>query len=330
MILRILGLMALTLSATPAAALCSGASYEERLSPAQQAELDSAVAAMPFAEGLTYIATRGEDQITLIGTMHIYDPRLEIIRARVSGFVRTAELVMLEATPVEEAQLQALLATEPERMFIVDGPTLPEILDEETWVTLRDAATARGIPGFLAAKMQPWYLALTLAVPPCAMEEMLAGATGLDKMIGADATAAGVPLAPLEPFTTLFDLMGDTTLDEQIEMLEISMPTEDMQQAMFVAMLDSYFAEDVGRLWSLSRIAMQDMPEIDPVEAEAMFLEMQEMLLDTRNRNWIPVIEAALKTRDTIVVAAGAAHLIGENGLLQLMTDDGWTVQRIP
>ncbi len=252
------------------------------------------------------------------------------MRAKVADAVQTADLVMLEATPAEEAALQRLVVDQPELLFITDGPTLPELLDEETWALVADAATQRGVPGFMAAKMQPWYLSLTLAIPTCAIGDMMAGITGLDKMITDDALAAGVPLQAVEPVTTLFDLFDGQSIEEQVDMLRVNMLAPDLQQQMFVAMLDLYFAEEVGRLWDMSRIAIAEMPDLDPVEGAAMFDEMQDALLDQRNRAWIPVITEATEANDDIVVAVGAAHLIGEQGILQLLENEGWTITRIP
>ncbi len=322
--------LAFSFLATPVAAQCVGGSYLDAMSDAQRDALATAVDAMPYAEGLTYHATRGDDRLTIIGTMHIYDPRLEIVRTRVAADVQSAELVLLEATAQEEQQLRDLITRDPSLIFIVDGPNLPELLEEYVWQQLMEAAGQRNIPSFMAAKMQPWYLSLMLAVPDCAMEAMLAGAVGLDKMIAADATAAGVPVAALEPFDTLFGLFDDASFEEQIDMLRINMLAPDLQSQMFVAMLDRYFAEDVGRLWEMGRIAMQDVPMTDTAEAEAMFAEMEEALLHTRNRNWIPVITAATEAHDNIVVAVGAGHLIGELGVLQLLENEGWTLSRFP
>jgi uncharacterized protein YbaP (TraB family) len=316
--------------AGPATALCVGDSYLASMSDQQRQALAEIVDATPYAEGLTYHATRGEDRLTVVGTMHIYDPRLEIIRTRVAADVRSADLVILEATADEEQQLRDLITTNPGLIFIVDGPTLPELLDEETWALLSDAASQRSIPGFMAAKMQPWYLSLLLSVPPCAMDDLMEGAIGLDKMIASDAAAAGVPVMAIEPFDTLFGLFDESPIDEQIDMLRINMLAPDMQSAMFVAMLDRYFAEDVGRLWEMGRIAMSDMPGIDPAEGQAMFTEMEEALLHARNLDWIPVITEATADHDDIVVAVGAAHLIGELGILQLLENEGWTISRFP
>ncbi len=75
---------------------------------------------------------------------------------------------------------------------------------------------------------------------------------------------------------------------------------------------------------------MQDVPDYDPVEADVMFNDMEEVLLNTRNRNWIPVITQATEAHDHIVVAVGAGHLIGEAGVLRLLENEGWTVSAIP
>ena len=132
-----------SLTALPAAAACVGQSYLDLISDSQRATLEANVETVPYAEGLTWEAVRGNDTLTIIGTMHIYDPRLDPLRDKVGDAVTNADLVMLEATPNEEAALQDLIVTDPGRLFIVDGPTLPELLDEETWGRLADAASDR-------------------------------------------------------------------------------------------------------------------------------------------------------------------------------------------
>lgn len=329
MFFRSAAILFLSCIAVPASAACVGDSYLDRLTAQQEEQLSAAVADMPYSEGLIWEATKDAATITVVGTMHIYDPRLEDLRDRLADTIASADLVLLEATPEDEVKLQELLVAEPERLFLVDGPTLPELVDEDTWQLIVKAAGERGIPSFMAAKMQPWYLSMTLAVPSCAMSDMMAGVRGLDHMIMADAQAAGVPLQAVEPYTTLFDLFGDDSFDEQLDLLRISMLVPELQEQMFVAMLDRYFAEDIGRLWEMSRIALSDVPGMDPVAGNAMFDEMEEAMLNTRNRNWIPVITEAAEGREDIVLAVGAGHLIGEIGVLQLLENEGWAIARV-
>jgi uncharacterized protein YbaP (TraB family) len=41
------------------------------------------------------------------------------------------------------------------------------------------------------------------------------------------------------------------------------------------------------------------------------------------------VITQATQNHDKVIVAAGAAHLIGENGILNLLQNEGWTLTRV-
>lgn len=330
MFLRTTTIALLTCLGLPAAAQCVGTSYLDQMTPAQQADLAAATDALPYSEGTLWTATRDDRTITVIGTMHIYDPRLEPIYAQIKDEVESADLILLEATPAEEAELQDLIISDPDLLFITEGPTLPTLLDEETWGLIAAAATDRGIPGFMAAKMQPWYLSLILSIPPCATQEMLRGDLGLDHMISEGAIAAGVPMQALESVTTLFELFTGNPIDEQIDMLMINLTNPEVQQQLFVSMLDSYFAQDVGTLWEMSRIAMTEIPGVDPETAADVFNEMEQSLLITRNRNWMPVIAQAAAEHDELVVAVGAAHLIGEYGILYLLEADGWTLTQIP
>ncbi len=330
MFLRTTTLALLTFLGLPAAAQCVGTSYLDQMSPAQRADLAEATQALPYAQGTLWTAMRDDRTITIIGTMHIYDPRLEPIYAQMKDEIEGADLILLEATPEEEAELQELVISDPDLLFITDGPTLPTLLDEETWGLIAAAATDRGIPGFMAAKMQPWYLSLVLSIPPCATQDMLSGDLGLDHMISAGAIEAGVPMQALESVTTLFELFTSSPIDEQIDMLMINLANPEVQQQLFVSMLDSYFAQDVGTLWEMSRIAMTEVPGMNAETAADVFNEMEQSLLITRNLNWMPVIADAVAQHDELVVAVGAAHLIGDFGILRLLENDGWTLTQIP
>ena len=53
--------------------------------------------------------------------------------------------------------------------------------------------------------------------------------------------------------------------------------------------------------------------------------KLEEALMISRNRAWIPVIEEAA-AQGPVVAAFGALHLSGEDGVLNLLAKDGWTV----
>ncbi len=75
-------------------------------------------------------------------------------------------------------------------------------------------------------------------------------------------------------------------------------------------------------------------PDFDKMEAmnKSYFLEYGEaymkMLLDNRNIQWMPAIEASIKTNPSFI-AVGAAHLVGENGLIELLKRQGYKVEPV-
>ncbi|MEL7211710.1 MAG: TraB/GumN family protein [Pseudomonadota bacterium] len=314
----------------PAFARCDGASVLDRLSPAEFAELDATIAATPYPTGLLWRAEKGETVLHLIGTMHVYDPRLDPILTHVQPLIPEADLILLETTKEAEAKLQTEMANRPELLFITEGPTLPDLLPETVWQTLADQARARQIPAFMAAKFQPWYLSLMLAVPPCAMEAMVSGQRGLDHMIMDEAERAGVPTQALEPYDMLFTLFGDAPMAQQVEMLQASVAMNRDADALFATLLATYFAEEHVKAWHVSRLLARDMPGATADEIDAMFAEMEDTLLTRRNRNWMPVIADAAARHDSVMIAMGAAHLGGTDGVLNLLAEEGYTLTRLP
>ena len=312
--------------AGPAFAACDGPSFYDRFTAEEQAAIDAAVSEVPFNDGLLFDAVRGEDHLTIVGTIHIFDPSLEALAERLLEDIAAADLLLVEATQEDAAALQAHMAANPEMMFLTDGPTLPELLDEADWERIVEAARARQIPVMLAAKMQPWFLSLSLAIAPCAMPDMMAGNQGLDFLLMDTARMTGTPMRSLEPWNHVIDLMREGTIDEQVEMLKIGLLPADLQSEMFVAMMDVYLAGRPAEVWEASRIALRYIPGLDQSRGLELFAEAEDLLLVQRNANWMRVIADATEDHDRVVIAVGAAHLPYDFGVLQRLVDDGWTV----
>ncbi len=323
---RALAALALSALGSAAAAECAGPSFLDRLEPEKLAGLQAAAAATPFGQGLLWMAERGEARVLIAGTMHLPDPRHDATLAALAPAIQDADLVLLEMTPAEEEAMAQAIASHPEIAVITDGPTLPELLAPADWERVAQAARDRGIPPFMAAKYRPWLLMLTLSLPPCALEGLVAGAGGLDHMVMGVAEGVGTPMAPLERWDTLFGLMAGGTMEEQLDILKLSLVDTGPAEEMLVAMREGYFAGRIAEVWELSRLSAELVPADLLAESGATFAAMEDQLLTQRNLAWIPVIEEAAAANPRLIVAAGAAHLPGERGVLRLLEDRGWRV----
>jgi uncharacterized protein len=317
-----------SLAAVPALARCQGSNQIAALPPETRATLRATVDAEPFAQGNLWRATRGDQVLHVIGTYHLDDPRHDAIMARIAPLLDQAATLLVEAGPEEEAALQRAMAEDPSLMFVMDGPTLPEVLPAETWTNLQDALRARSIPVPLGAKMQPAYLSMILAIPPCAASALTEAQNGLDKRIIRQAEARGMAVRALEPYHVLFDIFAGMSDTDQRDMLKISLAMDDQSEDAFATMQDSYFSEDSRMIWEFSRWQTLQAPGFDPAGLEADFAMMEEALLTTRNRAWIPVIEAALADGPALA-AFGALHLSGQDGVLALLERAGFALERL-
>lgn len=311
-----------------ATAQCAGVDLRLQMSPEDSERMVAAVQNVPFASGNHWVAEKGTKTVHVVGTIHVYDPRLDPVMTRLRPVIETMDVVLLEATPVEQKALETAITTDPELVFLTTGPTLPEMMPEEEWQRLSEAASSRGIPPFMAAKFQPWYLSLLMGVPACAMAEVAGGLRGLDDMIGKAATNADVPMRALEPFDTLFGLFGNDPLEEQVRMLMVSVLSNQESEDALFTLKEQYFDENPAQAWEFSRYLAHQRIDLSTDEIDALFAELEDMLLTRRNVGWVARIDAA--PEDEILVAVGGAHLMGTNGVLQLLENAGYALSQHP
>ena len=119
-------------------------------------------------------------------------------------------------------------------------------------------------------------------------------------------------LEKVEEQIGVFDAIPDS-----LEILSIMNMVNDFdaQKKEFTRMSAIYKSQDLEALYQL----MVESPEM---------MGSQELLLDRRNRNWIPVMESAMKNSSTFF-AVGAGHFGGSQGVLELLRNTGYKVKGI-
>ena len=322
--MRFLATLTFLLSPLMLHAECVGQNLIAALPADQRATLQTAADTAPFARGNLWRATKGAQSITLIGTFHLDDPRHDATVAALTQTLLAATTLLVEAGPDEEAALKAHVADHPERLINQTGPTLPEALAEADWLRLADALRARGIPPFFAAKLQPWYVSTLLAVPACQFAEA-AAMNGLDRRLIALAAAQGLTITALEPYDTVFSIFDSFSTADQLAMLIQTLDANATDDDMAITLADSYFAGESRLFWEFSKLQLQALSGLSPEEAAREFAMVEDALFNRRNHEWLPRIEAAA-TQGRLVVAFGALHQSGENGVLNLLAQDGWAV----
>lgn len=305
---------------------CTGQDLIAALPAPDRAALTARAAAEPFPAGNLWRATKPGSTITAIGTLHLYDPRMDAMMKTIAPLVGAADLVLVEAGTKEMAELNDALKRQPDLLFRNESPTLPEALSGPEWAALSAELSARGFPPFLAAKMQPWYVSVLLGVPPCAMGQLAIGSSGLDHLILASAEAAGTPVRALEPYDTAFRLFQSMSLADQLDMVRASLAVSAGAEDTFATLIAAYFSGQHRLIWEFTRMQAESISGFDPAKMRADFNMMEAALLTGRNQAWMSVLLPAAMDH-TVVVAVGAAHLSGAQGVLNLLADAGYTLE---
>lgn len=327
------GLLAFLLTtlglATPPAAqdTCGGTDLVDGLSVETRETIRAEADAMPYAQGLLWQATRDDTVIDIFGTYHFKHRETDAHLARLEQLIEDADKIYLEISNDDQMAMQRAMAETPSLMFITEGPTLPDLLGEDDWHHYREEMQARMIPGFMAAKFKPLWAGMMLGIGPCEAQSGALEAKGIDMLVGDYADEIGNPSRSLEDFDDLLTLLDSFPMDDQIEMIRMSLAWPGDMNDLSYTIRERYLSEEIALTLAFSRYISVKYGG----EAGAEGFDMvEEVLLEKRNRGWIERLNEQIAPGDRVLIAVGAGHLPGDVGILRLLENEGYTITRTP
>lgn len=324
MLLRLAAMLCLAPSLVFAA--CKGADLSGEIrakTPEIWREAEAQAAGAAFGDGLLWKASKpGVAPSYIFGTYHTERAETFAPSRRALELAREARVVMVEITPGEKKAMEAAFAADPTIML----NAAPQPLTDWLTPALTETAAARLAPFGMnletASLIQPWMLNLMIALPPCAVAALAAGAPQMDHQI-ADAGAAVVGL---ETWRSQIGVFTSPSVEQQRDAFRMALASPVDPEDMHATMSALYEAGAPMLIWELS-VAMAKA-EIADRDVDAVSEEMWRALVVERNRN---MIAAALPEMEAggAVVAVGALHLPTEDGLLALAQRAGFTIERL-
>lgn len=267
---------------------------------------------------LLWKVSDADSSVYLLGSMHMLTrDDYPLAPAVEAAFADSTQLVFevapegLDAARV--AQRMAQLGTRG------DATPLEQRLPPDTWQALQAYAQARGLPLQGLQGYKAWFVALMVLVTESARVG-LDPAQGLDQHFIGRAAAAGKATGGLETAEAqlaLFDGMGaQAELEFLQEMLgDVPRFAEQMDE-----LLQAWRRADEA---TIARIGLHELQRDYPALYQRINVE--------RNHAWLPQLETLLREsrRDNALVVVGAMHLLGADGLVQLMRQRGYRVERL-
>lgn len=170
----------------------------------------------------------------------------------------------------------------------------------------------------LLDSMETWAAALSIS-------NAITSDMGFKRALGVETILKDIfdggnkPNEGLETIAAQFAIFDDLSENDQRAMLASIITNSDNSKESLIKLVNAWLDGDTDALLTETNTGMLTNPIV------------REALLDGRNRKWVKVLEQKMSQDRDIryFVAVGAAHLVGENGVPELLRKAGYSVERI-
>lgn len=249
--------------------------------------------------------------VYLLGSVHMLRPDDSAIPAEALHAYDEARTLVMELD-LNATGAEALSAPEPELEQLPQGETLAMALGPDLYGKFKWQATSVGLDPQLLEHSQPWFAALMLEQ----LELTQAGfdsASGIDMQFAQRAHLDGKRIIGLETLSEQLGIFAHLSAPQQRDYMRSTLDGFQSDLKDTEKVVQAWQNGDTGRLEQLLREGSSDSPQL------------YRMLTIDRNRKWLPRITQLLNDNDNYLIIVGALHLIGEDGVIDLLRQRGYT-----
>ncbi|MDZ7753149.1 MAG: TraB/GumN family protein [Gammaproteobacteria bacterium] len=264
-------------------------------------------------EAAVWVAEKGGERVFLAGTIHMLRPTDYPLPAEFERAYHQADTLYLE-TDVERMESPALAGELLRRMTLPTGRTLEDVLSPEAYGALQAYGEARGVALQSLERFKPAMVILSLI--GLELERLGVAAEGVGSSMYRMARRDGKTVAELESVEAQLDYLA--AMGEGRESAFVLYSLEDLERT-------DELMEELITAWRGGD--METLRELFVTDMKRAFPGLYANLLVKRTREWLPRVEGMFEEPGTELVLVGAAHLVGEEGLLALLERRGYRVR---
>lgn len=278
---------------------------------------------VPNGKGIFWkIEKPGLPSSYLLGTMHVSDPRVLRMPAGASEALDAVRTVVIESDEVlDDKKAMAGMLAKPELTMFTDGTSIDKLLDPDDLAVLEEGLKKRGVPLSAVSRMKPWMLMSLVSLPACEMARK--GQTAfLDKGIAQDAAAKGKTVKGLETLAEQLSAMASIPMDVHLKSLVETIRIGAKMDDVFETMTELYLSGNIG-------LTVPFLKQVAPDGTDdAGYAEFEQLIVTKRN-HLMAERAAPILAEGAAFIAVGALHLPGEEGLVELLRRQGFTVTAV-
>lgn len=301
---------------------CAGVDMLQELrfkEPAIFSEIDAAAKATANASAVLWkIERTGRAASYLLGTIHMTDPRVTAFSRQLEDALAATDTLALEVADVSADAANAAIARATRLVLFNDGRSLDDLLSDDEYAKVKETLAGIGLPGEAAHMFRPWVVSMILSVSSCERQKVKSGLPVLDMKLATVARERGLKVVGLETIESQLGAMAGIPDDQQIAMLRASLKFANRSNDNMETLLQLYLTRNMGAAWPF-HIALARKAGIE----RASFDSFQRRIVSERNY-YMRDMALPLLEKGSVMVAVGALHLVGENGLVALLQEAGY------
>ena len=254
--------------------------------------------------------------IYVLGSIHYLKKEMYPLDEKIEKAFKESDVLAVEAdvTNVEQMDVQKLFGG----AFYTENETLEKHLSPKTYALLKQELNELGASLEVANKYKPWFLAISLV-------SLEISKLGFDPTYGIDRyflSKASETKKILELESLEYQFHLSSSLSEKDQELFILYTLKDIK------VLEKEL-DKLMKAWSTGDEKGIESIVTRTVKEDKRLVPIYEKFIYQRNRNMASKIEDYLKAKETYFVIVGAGHLVGRQGIIQILRDKGFTVEQL-
>lgn len=249
----------------------------------------------------------------LLGAVHVLPSNVHWRTPQIQRAVSRSDVFVFEVPEDAQAigELQQLMQA---KGFLAPGQSLRAELHPEALADYDAAVSSSGLPAAVLDRERPWLAGIQLMFAQ--MKKLdFAASNGVDSILMQEAENKHKEMRYLETIAEQFALLAPD--DPTLELQEFESGLKDVRDL-------ATDIEPLIKAWGQANQAKLD--ELINGDLD-QFPQARKILLDDRNKRWVPKIEDWLKQKHVFFITVGAGHLTGPTGVPALLRADGYQVE---
>ncbi|PIE25526.1 MAG: TraB/GumN family protein [Neptuniibacter caesariensis] len=268
-----------------------------------------------FADTTLWRVSGHGNHLYLGGTIHMLAPEdLPFPKAFDDAFDQSDEVVL--ETDIAKLLDPGVQTTLMSKLSYQDGRLLNQVISPQLYADLTHFLQERQLMPHLFIGMKP--AGVTLTILAIEFQRLGISESGADRFYSDKALAAGKPVSGLETIAEHLRFISEMGEGNEERFLRQTLDDIEKTEKVMRSMVAAWKAGDVE---TLQREVIADMRQSYP--------KVYNSLLVERNQRWYPQIKEMLNTEKVELVLVGAAHLIGPEGILEMLRKQGYEIEQL-